>query len=41
MGAKIVWLEIYHDETYYTYSPHFEHAPQATHGADAHAGHIP
>ena len=41
MGAGITWLEIYHDETHYTYSPRFKHAARATRGADVHAGRFP
>ena len=37
----MTWLEIYQDETYYTYRPRFERAARATHGTDAHAGRTP
>ena len=34
---EITWLEVYQDETLYTYSPRFKRAARATRGADVHA----
>ena len=41
VGAQTACPEIYHDETYYTYSPRFERAARPTRGADAHAERLP
>ena len=38
---EITWLEVYQDETLYTYSPRFKRAARATRGADVHAGCFP
>ena len=41
VGAKMSWLEVYHDEIHYTYRLALKRAVQANGRTDAHDGRFP